>query len=296
MPTDKLTIRYRKNYGIPLDLAEPTVEQMQFHLELERSLTAELLASTPENRWDTFQRCYDSLYNSLPWLSSTGSEPEVAMWTRILGAPPQQIYEVGSGAGRLAAGLASSGFDVTATDISRERGGSRVVRDGLTWSVTDGVNLERFAAASSFDVVISDQVIEHLHPDDVLRHFEGAKAILRSGGRYIFRTPHAYTGPHDVSRVFGLDYPVGMHLREYTNRELNTLLRQAGFASMRSAIGVPQKLTARGLPAAMVSGALMTYFVTIEGALGSPPLPKRRRTLARCLRGPIKPRLFTVAS
>jgi SAM-dependent methyltransferase len=297
MSTDELLIRYRENYGLSSEMVEPTTEQVQFHFELERSLTAELLASTPENRWDTFQRCYNSLYTSLPWLSSTGAGSEIGVWARILGSPPQRIYEVGSGAGRLAAELASGGFEVTATDISHERGGNRVAREGLTWGVTDGVNLDRFADVRSFDAVISDQVIEHLHPDDVLRHFEGAKAILREGGRYIFRTPHAYTGPHDVSRVFGLDNPVGMHLREYTNRELNAKLRRAGFASMRGAIVVPQKINRRGqLPAAVVSNALMAYLVTVEAVLGTTYLAKHRRALVRYLRGPLKPRLFTVAS
>jgi SAM-dependent methyltransferase len=291
----ELLSRYRENYGISFDTAEPTIEQVQFHLELERSLTAELLASTPEDRWDTFQRCYDSLYTSLPWLLSTGAEPEVSVWARVLGSPPQRVYEVGSGAGRLAAGLASGGFEVTATDISRERGGNRVAREGLTWDVTDGVNLDRFADENSFDAVISDQVIEHLHPDDVLRHFEGAKTILHNSGRYIFRTPHAYTGPHDVSRVFGLDDPVGMHLREYTNRELNGKLSQAGFASIHGVIAVPQRFNKLGLPAAVVSKALMTYLVGVEAALSTVHPSRRRRAIVRYLRGPFKPRLFTVA-
>lgn len=300
MPTPphpiELLSRYRQNYGISFDTAEPTIEQVQFHLELERALTAELLASTPEDRWATFQRCYDRLYTSLPWLSSTGAEPDIAVWIRTLGSPPQRVYEVGSGAGHLAAELAASGFDVTATDISRERGGERASCEGLIWSVTDGVNLDRFADADSFDAVISDQVIEHLHPDDLLRHFEGARTILRSGGRYVFRTPHAYTGPHDVSRIFGLDDPVGMHLREYTNREMNAVLRQAGFTSMRSVIAVPQKITTRGLRAAVVSKALMTYLMTVEAALSAVGSSRRRRAIVRYLRGPLKPRLFTVAN
>jgi SAM-dependent methyltransferase len=294
-PTSELLGRYRRNYGISDDTLEPTIGQVRFHLELERSLTAELLTSTPENRWETFQRCYDRLYTSLPWLSSTGTEPDVEVWARVLGSPPQRIYEVGSGAGHLAAALAASGFDVTATDISDERGGERASGEALRWSVTDGVNLERFVDADPFDAVISDQVIEHLHPDDLVRHFEGAKAILRLGGRYIFRTPHAYTGPHDVSRIFGLDDPVGMHLREYTNREINVALRQAGFATMHGVIAVPQKVSTWGLPAAVASKALMTYLVAIEAALSALRPPRRRRAVVRYLRGPLKPRLFTVA-
>ena len=192
-------VRYRQNYGLPREAPEPTMEQVKFHLELERSLTAERTPpSTPENRWETFQRCYDLLYTSLPWLSSTGSNPDVTTWTRMIGRPPQRVYEIGSGAGRLAAGLASNGFEVTATDISRERGGNRATGKNLQWGLTDGVNLARFADPDSFDVVISDQVIEHLHPDDLLTHLEGVRTLLRSRGRYISGPRTLTLGPQTL--------------------------------------------------------------------------------------------------
>ena len=90
----------------------------------------------------------------------------------------------------------------------------------LRWTVSDGVHLERFEAPESYDAVISDQVIEHLHPDDLVAHFAGVHAILKPGGRYALATPHAFEGPFDVSRVFGSERPQGMHLKEYTYREL----------------------------------------------------------------------------
>jgi 2-polyprenyl-3-methyl-5-hydroxy-6-metoxy-1,4-benzoquinol methylase len=293
---EELLRRYRENYGLPIASIEPTIEQVHFHLALERGLTAELLASRPEDRWETFESCYDRLYSSLPWLTATGAEPDLDVWTTVLGAPSQRIYEVGSGAGRLAIGLASRGFEVAATDISREREGVRASDERLSWSLTDGVNLGLFADRGTFDVVISDQVIEHLHPDDVLTHFRGAKTILRPGGRYVFRTPHAYTGPHDVSRVFGFERPVGMHLREYTNRELNGMLREAGFSSIRAIIAVPPQSNRWRLSTVVISKLLMSYLTAVEVGLGVLTSDTRRRVVSSVLRGPLKPRIFTVVT
>jgi len=90
--------------------------------------------------------------------------------------------------------------------------------------------LDKYEELEYYDYIISNQVIEHLHPDDLYEHFNSAKAILKPGGKYIFNTPHRYTGPHDISRVFGCSYAVGMHLKEYTFNEIYKLLKKIGFS------------------------------------------------------------------
>lgn len=287
-----LLARYRANYGLGDDV-ELTAAQIHAHLELERGLTAELLASTPATRTATFERCYDALYQQLPWLVSTGAPRDPSQWTAVLGPPPQRIYEIGSGAGALARALAERGYDVEATDISSERGYERAPSPGLTWSTTDGVQIEAFAQRGPYDAVISDQVVEHLHPDDVTRHFAGCRLILRPGGRLIFRTPHAFTGPHDVSRVFGFERAVGMHLREYTNEELLGHLRAAGFDAVSAVLPLPP-LATRGGPAAVASRGYLLALRGLERALDALPAARRRRAVA-ALPGPLLPRIFLAA-
>ena len=64
--------------------------------------------------------------------------------------------------------LASLGFKCRATEISHERGQKHVSESpNLSWDISDGVHLNRFEETNSFDIVISDQVVEHLHPDDL---------------------------------------------------------------------------------------------------------------------------------
>jgi len=234
MTQQELVLRYRKNYGLSESI---DAKHVATHRDLEAELTRRLWASTPVNRWQVFDDCYTTLYASLPWLNGSGTESRWAKpgpWGRLL-KKPSKVFEVGSGSGELIRCLASLGHHCVATEITPERG-ERHVKDvpGLEWKSTDGVNLARFEQPGSYDVVISSQVIEHFHPDDVRTHFENVHLILKPGGEYIFDTPHVGTGPHDLSRVFDLERPSFFHLREYTFRELGEVARTAGFTKVRA--------------------------------------------------------------
>jgi SAM-dependent methyltransferase len=129
------------------------------------------------------------------------------------------------------------GHRCVATEITHERGSKHLAEsDGLRWHITDGVHLASFEPDDAYDTVISTQVIEHFHPDDLLTHFEHARRIIRPGGRYLFDTPHRSAGPHDLSRVFGFDSAEFMHLKEYTHDELGSALTAVGFASVKAVI------------------------------------------------------------
>jgi SAM-dependent methyltransferase len=288
----ELVRRYKANYGIA-ERALVTEEMVHYHWTLERQLTSELLSSDPEHRWKAFERCYTRLYSELTWLNELigmvgheSSAADAALWAKLIGPPPKRIYEIGSGKGRLIASLAERKYDCTATEITRERGEKWVPPHvSVRWAVSDGVHLDRFEPLAFYDAVISDQVIEHLHPDDLGEHFRGVHAILRSGGRYAFTTPHAFEGPFDVSRVFGLDRPAGMHLKEYTYRELNTSLRDAGFTRIEASWWLPRRLRARigdGLRP-IPSRVYLTYLRAVERSIA--PLSQHpRRLVARALR------------
>jgi SAM-dependent methyltransferase len=80
----------------------------------------------------------------------------------------------------------------------------------------------------SFDVVFSQQVLEHLHPDDVPRHFAEAMRVLKLGGVLAVETPNRRTGPQDISRGFAR-VAEGLHIKEWSVHELIREFRQAGF-------------------------------------------------------------------
>ncbi|MEK7729431.1 MAG: methyltransferase domain-containing protein, partial [candidate division KSB1 bacterium] len=150
----------------------------------------------------------------------------------------------------------------------------------LSWSVSDGVHLEQFEARASYDLVISDQVLEHFHPEDIAAHLRGVHEILKPNGRYIFSTPHRYSGPHDVSRVFKCARPCGMHLQEYTYREFARALRQAGFTRLTYAFMPGRNAARNNWQGKFYLGVLLFT----ETLLACVPTHSARRWCAQALR------------
>jgi len=263
----ELVDRYKKFFNMSFD-AGVTEEMILAHWELEKRSTKELLESIPENRWETFERSYGTLYGELDWLnrlvnaSSTLQPSELYRdWIHLIGEPPKRIYEVGSGTGELISYLASCGFECRATEITRERGQKHVSEcSNLSWASSDGIHLDEVEAPNSYDVVVSNCVVEHQHPDDLYDHFKGVLSILSSGGSYIFYTPHVCTGPWDISRVFKYDRPIGMHLKEYAYQELKELLAQAGFRETCAVLLVATR-TSRFLPLGVKPKASRIYLI-----------------------------------
>lgn len=286
---NELITRYKAVYSIPVDV--PVTEQMILqHWELEKRLTQDLLSSTPQNRWETFDRSYTRLYTDLAWLNNAEGESRPTAeaerdhqkWHTAIGTPSVELYEIGSGKAGLITYLARHGIRCKATEVTRERGEKHLDPDvpNLSWSVSDGVHLDQFETAASYDVVISDQVLEHLHPDDVDAHLRGVREILKPDGRYIFRTPHRFSGPHDVSRVFKCDAPLGMHLKEYTHREFIAAVRHAGYKQVYYPF-IPVQDAARRK---VLGKIYLRVLVTVEDLLSVVPTHRMRRRCAELLR------------
>jgi len=295
--------RYKANYSIPKEVSV-SKEMVLQHWALERQLTDELLNSTKENRWEIFEKCYTELYHELAWLNTIVHASiniplkiRYRAWTDAIGPVPQKIYEIGSGKGTMISYLSTLGHSCKATEITRERGGKFLNgNNDVELGNTDGIHLDQFEEPESYDVLLSDQVIEHMHPDDVLEHFKGAFSILKTGGRYIFSTPHIFTGPHDVSKVFGSPTAIAMHLKEYTFKELSSIAKQAGFKNVTYAnkfsseidkakigdvikkIGVTEEQQKRAI------GAIYYNLVTLsENAIALMPGIKLKKAFAKAL-------------
>jgi 2-polyprenyl-3-methyl-5-hydroxy-6-metoxy-1,4-benzoquinol methylase len=282
--------RYKATYCMPPE-AEVSDEQVRRHWELEQQLTRELLGSSPQNRQEVFERCYSELYREIEWTQGlkthakeTVDAKALRIWTSILGPPPLRILEIGSGGGGLIYALAESGYDCKGTDVTRERGEILAnAHPNLVWGTCDGHHPELSEPAASWDVVISNQVIEHLHPDDIGVHIRGVAAVLKPGGRYIFTTPHKAFGPKDISRVFGCSLAKGMHLREYSNIELVRLLRRNGFSSVRAPMIPPRRLCSLlRLPYRSIeSGAYLNWICWVDRILDALSPGNARRSIAR---------------
>ena len=92
----------------------------------------------------------------------------------------------------------------------------------------------------SIDLAYSNQLMEHLHPEDAIDQVQEIYRILRKGGKYICITPNGINGPHDISRFYGNDL-VGFHLKEYLPSELKKLFIGTGFNRVRAYMTVKNR-------------------------------------------------------
>jgi SAM-dependent methyltransferase len=209
---------------------------------VEKSLRGRLLDAPAEQRAAVFLRAYDELFECCPWHPALGEaalSDSMPRQQRLVEAlqpflprnREARILEIGCGMGELLTGLCQLGYDCTGLDVSSTRIDRLQHRQGprLRFQQAEGTRL-RFADAS-FDVVISIQLFEHLHPDDAETHLRETCRVLKPGGSYLLETPNKWAGPGDVSRFFS-DQPEGFHLCEYSVAELSRLLSRAGYAQV----------------------------------------------------------------
>jgi 2-polyprenyl-3-methyl-5-hydroxy-6-metoxy-1,4-benzoquinol methylase len=100
-------------------------------------------------------------------------------------------------------------------------------------------DITKFSIPEKFDVVMSDNVLEHLAPVDLKTHLASIKAALKPKGSMIVLTPNRLFGPWDVTRILDYSYSgrtpaQGTHVNEMTHAQLVGYLKEAGFTQIRS--------------------------------------------------------------
>jgi 2-polyprenyl-3-methyl-5-hydroxy-6-metoxy-1,4-benzoquinol methylase len=101
--------------------------------------------------------------------------------------PGDRILEIGCGIGTIVHELATQGYDVQGTDISRvavEYGRNKYGDIRLAVQPAEELAFEDGA----FDVVLSFDVFEHIARID--RHIDEVRRVLKAGGCYLFQTPN----------------------------------------------------------------------------------------------------------
>jgi SAM-dependent methyltransferase len=211
------------------------------HYAVERALADRLRKASRSERLTLYSELYNELFASVPdhpqvraHETPEATASETARQFGILSpflTRDSIVLEIGAGGCHLSQQVARHVRQVYALDVSDEiatrivlpANCKLVLSDGLTVSVPEG----------SVDVAYSNQLMEHLHPDDAVEQLHNVYRALKAGGAYICITPNALCGPHDVSRGFDRE-PTGFHLKEYDNRQLTVLFQQAGFRRVRA--------------------------------------------------------------
>jgi SAM-dependent methyltransferase len=211
------------------------------HYEVEKALATRLRDASREERRALYPALYDELLRRVPDhpLLHTQRTPEsvaLAVEYHIDTLRPfinanTTFLEVGCGDCSLSLALAPRVKQLYAIDVSTEITSQMALPPNFQLRISDGTSIP--VPAGSVDVAFSNQLMEHLHPDDALEQLLQIFAALAPGGRYLCVTPNRLNGPHDVSQGFDAT-ATGLHLHEYTVRELVGIMKKAGFRRVQA--------------------------------------------------------------
>lgn len=209
-----------------------SMERIYQHYLLERRLAAQLFNAPRAERASIYGAVYSELFTSLPdhpQVTAERSTSHTALdlqYMNVRLTPQTRFLEIGCGDAEMSFAVAATvchayGLDVTEELIQHQR-----APQNFSFLRTQSTDIA--LADNSIDIAYSNQLIEHLHPDDVEEQMKEVLRVLRPGGAYSCKTPNRITGPHDVSEYF--DYTAtGFHLREYDYYSIRRLFKRAGF-------------------------------------------------------------------
>lgn len=219
-----------------------SLEQVWNHYVVEKEIASRLKSANREQRREIYATMYDVLFEKVPDHSrlqirddpSRVARANRGKWDLIQSFihEDQVFVEFAPGGCRFSFEVCQKVRKVIGIDISDQMGNPDSVPDNFELIVYDGFELDM--EPESVDLVFSDQLLEHLHPEDTRLHFELVYGMLRPSGKYVFRTPHRFSGPHDISAFFSEDKPEGFHLKEWTFGEFDQLLPELGFRSWKA--------------------------------------------------------------
>ncbi|MBC8452127.1 MAG: class I SAM-dependent methyltransferase [Rhodospirillaceae bacterium] len=235
-PKLRLSMNAVRRDGRPL-------ERLIFHYETEKRLVGILKSADKKDRARLYTELYDEYSRTCPdrKIMAIAADPELAsvladqelQSIRRYIRPGSTFLEVGPGAGNLTKKAAALAGQCLAVDVSTEVAKKTDFPENVRYLISDGSSIP--AEDDCVDFAYSNQLMEHLHPDDALGQLQEIHRVLKPGGAYLCITPNRLTGPHDISKFFD-EVATGFHLKEYTLGELNALMRKSGFRRVRRAM------------------------------------------------------------
>jgi 2-polyprenyl-3-methyl-5-hydroxy-6-metoxy-1,4-benzoquinol methylase len=142
------------------------------------------------------------------------------------------MLELGCGRGNLLLTFKNLGWRCRGIDIDTSHVLDEVKPDVASFDILFYRDTKRY------DLIVIDQVLEHIPKKDCLFFLENSYEMLKKGGILVSRAPNKLTGPHDVSRWF---LPLGSkaegtHFNEMTLSETINVMRKSGFTSFKTPI------------------------------------------------------------
>ncbi len=155
-------------------------------------------------------------------------------------------FEVGFGSGTLLKAVADQGFDVAGVEVAAalHRDACELLGPNFReWLLVGDIRKIASGQRGRHTLVYWNDVFEHIPPDEILEYLQAIRSMLAPGGLLVTITPNWHARPVDITREF---CPLrtearGLHLKEYTLSEVTDLLREAGFAQIRTPLAKTRK-------------------------------------------------------
>lgn len=246
--TEHKAIMGNKMQPQPANAQQRTEQQIRDHYEIEKKLAEKLLNAPREERAALYTELYDELFRLVPnhpQLTRKKSEEQkqdyineqMILLSRLVDAN-KTFLEIGPGDCSLSFEICSLAKKVYAADVSETITKSSNTPDNFQLIISNGCDIP--VPEGTIDVAYSNQLMEHLHPDDAFGQLKNVFTALVPGGAYLCITPNRLSGPHDISKYFDT-VATCFHLKEYTVTELSRQFKDAGFSRVAIYIGARGK-------------------------------------------------------
>ncbi len=220
------------------------------HFQLEKKLANELRNTTVDQRRVLYGKLYNDLFSSFPNIPdglNISKEDRLAWQIKLMSRlfdKNKVVLEIGAGDCLISKELAKHFRKIIAYEVADAIPSIEDKPENFELKIFNGVDMKE--QPGSIDIIYSNQVFEHLHLDDITPLLKDYHNYLVKKGKIVVITPHRYTGPHDISRDFTREAE-GFHMKEYTYKELSSILSSHGFRKIRGYVGY-SKLGYFGVP------------------------------------------------
>ena len=223
----------RKTIPINWGLSEEQVVQI---FEVEKQQAEILRKASSTERKSLYGPVYEAYFQQLPFhpqftIKSNEAEKKERVDFQLARVKPflkeeSSFMEIGAGDCSLSIAASKYCKKVYTLEVSEEIVAGLAFPENVSPVIFDGFNIP--IEDNMIDLAYSNQLMEHLHPDDAIDQGKSIYRVLKPKGRYICITPNKHFGPCDISRFF-TDELVGFHLKEYSGSNLKDIFEKIGF-------------------------------------------------------------------
>jgi SAM-dependent methyltransferase len=261
-------------------VSDRNLADLKRHYDVERALGDRLRTLPAAERRAMYGEIYNELFARVPdhpqltrKVAPERQRQKTAAEFRLIRkfiTSDSTFLEIGAGDGAVSLRVAEDVKSVTALDVSDIILKNVVAPSNVRLLVFDGCEIP--LEPGSVDVAYSNQVIEHLHPEDARLQMSSLLRTLKPGGCYVCVTPNRLNGPHDISMFFDT-VATGLHMKEYTYREMDRFFRSLGFDRTGACLGIKGRFAV--LPvwcAGVLESALSILPARLRMSIGRTPL------------------------